>query len=174
MATHETHLDGADLVEVPWILRGVVNGVIGASAVALFFLFQDLLLRGQPFWTPYALGSALFLGRAAAPADAIQLSLVAAYSVAHATVFIAAGCFAAFALADASIRQVRKGALTLMMAGTLFTAFAIGFLAFAGVFGSEVATQLGAGNVAVANLAAAAAMAVVLVYFQHPGEAGEA
>ena len=174
MATHDTHLSADALSlekEVSWILRGLVTGVVGASAVAVFFLIQDLL-RGQPFWTPSALGSALILGRSVAPGDPVQPSLVVAYSAAHATVFIAAGLFAAFALADASVRQVRKGALTIMMAGTLFTAFAIAFLLFAAVFGSQVAIQLGAGNVAFSNLAAAAAMAVVLVYFQHPGEAG--
>lgn len=175
MATQDTGLAASAYgleQDVPWISRGVVNGVIGASAVALFFLIQDLL-RGQPFWTPNALGSALLLGRSVAPGDAVQASLVVAYSAAHATVFLAAGLFAAFALADASIRQVRKLALAVMMAGTLFTAFSVAFLLFAAAFGGEVAAQIGAGNVAVANLVAAAAMAVVLAYFQHPGEASD-
>ncbi len=175
MATHDTHLSSHSLdleKEVPWILRGLITGVVGASVVAVFFLIQDLL-RGQPFWTPSALGSALLLGRSVAPGDPVQPSMVVAYSAAHATVFLAAGLFAAFALADASVRQVRRGALAIMMTGTLFTAFAMSFLAFAGVFGAAVATQLGAGNVALANLAASGAMAVVLVYFQHPGEAND-
>ena len=173
MVTQDTHLGASALdLEVPWILRGIVNGLIGASAVAVFFLIQDLV-RGQAFFTPHAMGSALFLGRAVAPGDPIQPSLVVAYSAAHATVFLAAGLFAVFALADASIRQVRKPALTILLTGTLFTSFAIGFLLFAAVFGHEVTTQLGTSNVALANLAAAAAMAAVLVYFQHPGEAGE-
>ena len=157
--------------EIPWVARGLITGVIGAAVVALFFLIQDLF-RGQPFWTPHALGSALILGRAVTPGEAIQSSVVAGYSAAHATVFIAAGLIAAFALADASVRQVRKGALTLMVTGTLFTAFTVAFLLFAAVFGQEVATSLGAGQVAIANLAAAGAMAAVLVVFQHPGEAG--
>ncbi len=176
MATQNTHVPSASMDldrEAPWILRGVVNGVVGASAVAVFFLILDFL-RGQPFWTPHALGSALLLGRGVAPGDPIQPSLVVAYSAAHGTVFLAAGACAAFALADASIRQVRKLALAIMIAGTLFTAFAISFLLFAAVFGQEVATQLGTGRVALANLVAAGAMAVVLVYFQHPGEGGAA
>ena len=172
MATQHTPLPTTALdLEVPWIVRGVVNGVIGASTVAVFFLIQDLL-RGAPLWTPSALGSALILGRSVEPGDPVSLSLVVAYSAAHASVFVAGGLCAAFALADASIRQLRKGALALMMTGTLFTAFTVAFLLFAVAFGSEVTAQLGAGNVALANLAAAAAMAVVLVFFQHPGEAG--
>ncbi len=174
MATQDTHVPPASVEldrEAPWILRGVVNGAVGASAVAVFFLILDLM-RGEPFWTPHALGSALLLGRSAVPGDPVQPSLVVAYSAAHGTVFLAAGACAAFALADASIRQVGRLALTIVTTGTLFTAFAISFLLFAAVFGPEVASQLGAGRVALANLLAAAAMAVVLVYFQHPGEAG--
>ena len=102
---------------------------------------RNLTLNARPFCSDTAIQRADEAWMAF-----IMIALVVAYSAAHASVFLAAGLFAAFALADASIRQVRKGALTLMMAGTLFTAFAMAFLAFAAVFGSEVAVQLGAGN----------------------------
>lgn len=151
--------------EVAWVSRGIAIGAIGASAVALFFLVQDML-RGEPFWTPNALGTALFLGRGVSPSDAVQPALVVAYSAAHATVFLAAGLIASACLVDTSIRRLRKAALAVMVTGTLFTAITVAFLLFAAAFGDAVTAQVGAGNVALANLFAAAVMAGTLVYFR--------
>ena len=45
--------------------EGIVAGLIGAAVVALWFFVFDIL-RGRPFFTPGALGSALFLGSSTA------------------------------------------------------------------------------------------------------------
>ena len=73
------------------ILReGAIAGLIGASAVALWFLVADALAR-QPFFTPGALGSILFLG-AQGPGDVvISAGTVIGYTLVHFAAFILVG-----------------------------------------------------------------------------------
>ena len=56
---------------------GIVAGILAALAVALWFLVFDTI-RGQPFYTPNLLGTALF-GRGAIELDG-DGNLVAIYS----------------------------------------------------------------------------------------------
>ena len=51
----------------PQLTRGLITGLIGAAAVAVFFFFIDLI-TSHPFATPAALGSAILFG--ASNADA--------------------------------------------------------------------------------------------------------
>jgi hypothetical protein len=74
----------------PFLGRSLVAGVLGAAAVAFWFLIIDTV-AGRPFFTPAALGSIAFLG-AQSPAE-IQLSagVIAAYTVLHLMAFALVG-----------------------------------------------------------------------------------
>ena len=69
------------------VVEGVTTGMVGAAAVAIWFLVLDILAL-RPFFTPAALGSALFMG-AASPAEVqVTTGLVAAYTVFHVGAFV--------------------------------------------------------------------------------------
>jgi hypothetical protein len=72
------------------IARGLLTGVLGAGAVALWFLVIDIVAT-NPFFTPAALGSVFFLG-AASPADVqVSLGIIAGYTLLHLSAFGAVG-----------------------------------------------------------------------------------
>jgi hypothetical protein len=144
---------------IPWIPRGIAAGCLGAFVVALFFLAFDLL-AGRPFWTPAALGGALFLGRAPGPDVPIEPILVLGYTAIHGTVFVALGLLAAFEVLS---RSPRGGAArTAAVGAALFVGFELVFLALAALFVPGLVGILGAGRVALANLLAAGCMAAFL------------
>lgn len=140
----------------PWMVHGVVSGVTGAFLVAILFLVVDLV-RGQPLWTPHALGSALFLGEA--PAVHTSPALVAGYTVVHGAVFVSLGFLAATLLP--LLRLERESARRIVGLVGLFVAFELAFGLF-GVLVASGAEALQPGPVALANLLAAAAMSTYL------------
>jgi hypothetical protein len=88
----------------PWtrIAReGLGAGLLGAAAVALWFLLYDTA-AGTPLRTPALLGAALFHGLRDASALVITWPLVLEYTLVHGAAFIAFGWMAAglLALAD--------------------------------------------------------------------------
>lgn len=82
---------------------GIVIGIGGASAVAVWFLILDTL-QGHPLFTPSALGSALLAGQVTTPADPVSIPMVLGYTAVHGAVFIAAGLFVA-GIAKASVES---------------------------------------------------------------------
>ena len=61
-----------------FLLESLYAGVLGGSAVALFFLLADLL-DGQPFFTPSLIGSVLWLGVSAADVVEVNLGAVSSW-----------------------------------------------------------------------------------------------
>ena len=76
------------------VREGVVAGLIGAVIVAGWFLIFDLM-RGQPFFTPAALGSTLFLGANSLAGVSVTPVTVLGYTLLHFSAFILAGFLAA-------------------------------------------------------------------------------
>lgn len=74
----------------PVLRRGIVVGLLGAAAVALWFFVLDLV-AGQPFHTPAALGSALLLGASGPDQVRITAGIVSAYTAVHCLTFAVAG-----------------------------------------------------------------------------------
>ena len=72
------------------LTRGLITGVFGAAAVALWFFFLDFS-DGHPFRSPAALGSALLLGASKAEAMQINFGVIAAYTLVHVIAFAVAG-----------------------------------------------------------------------------------
>lgn len=149
---------------VPWVLEGLLTGVIGAATVAILFLAFDAL-EGRALWTPYALGAGLFRGEIPAPGTAIEPVFVLAYTVLHGSVFVAVGLLAASELMTGS-RLPAGGSATraLALAGLLFVAFGAIFAGFAALGVPEVTQVFGIGRIAFANLVASGAMAAALTY----------
>jgi len=72
------------------LTRGLITGLFGAAAVALWFFFLDFS-DGHPFRSPAALGSALLLGASKAEAMQISFGVIAAYTLVHVIAFAVAG-----------------------------------------------------------------------------------
>ena len=81
----------------PWtrpFREGTIAGLLGASAVALWFLVYDVA-AGAPLRTPALLGAALFDGLRDPSALVITGSLILKYTLLHGLAFIAFGWLAA-------------------------------------------------------------------------------
>jgi hypothetical protein len=142
------------------VLReGLLIGLAGAAAVALWFLLYDLA-AGRPFRTPALLGAALLHGLRD-PADLIITpGLVLEYTVVHCALFVLFGWAAAglFTLADRD-RHV------LFAVFMLFLCFEVGALAAAMVLASWLFHTLAPWTILGANLIAAVVMLSLL--FRH-------
>jgi hypothetical protein len=104
------------------LLEGVLVGLAGATAVALWFLIVDLAV-GVPFRTPALLAAALFEGVRDVDAVTVTAGRVLKYTVVHGIAFIAFGLFVAglFALVDRDRR-------VLFFVFMLFCCFEVAFL----------------------------------------------
>src|SRR2546425_11254541 len=88
-------------------LRGPVPagfraGLIGAAAVALWFLIVDAI-AGRPFFTPATLGSAVFWGVHDPAQVVIEYSRIIGYTMIHGSAFIIVGTIAAVLAAEVEI-----------------------------------------------------------------------
>jgi hypothetical protein len=84
----------------PWsrpFREGTVAGLLGAAAVAIWFLIYDLA-AGVPLRTPALLGAAVFEGLRDPAALVITAPLVIKYTLLHGAAFIAFGWLAAWLL----------------------------------------------------------------------------
>lgn len=137
----------------PSILReGVVSGLIGAAAVAFWFLLFDIA-RGQPLFTPALLGAAVFHGVNTPIGLEVSLGLVVGYTILHVLAFVAFGIIAASVIAASE----REPSLVIAVV-ILFAAFETFFLGVISVMGRSLLDALGWWEILVANFLAAAAM----------------
>jgi hypothetical protein len=144
--------------------EGMIAGVLGALAIALWFLVLDTL-SGRPLWTPTVLGTVLFRGGAGLTAPesvAVSAEMVLMFTWVHGLVFVALGGLVAHLLAHVE-RHPGSGFGVLL----LFVIFQFGFIGAATIFAAPVLRLLSPWSILVANLLAAAAMAA---YFRecHP------
>jgi len=141
---------------------GFFTGVIGAGIVALWYLVLDLL-GGRPFYTPSLLGSVLFKGVTDLSTVQVEPQLVAWYTAVHFLAFLAFGLVASW-LATQFDRFPSVWVAILF----LFVTFESAFFIAAFAVGRNLLGTLGLWTVAVANLLAAAGMALYLLR-RHPG-----
>jgi hypothetical protein len=135
---------------------GVAAGLIGASAVALWFLVVDAALR-EPLFTPSLVASAVLKGVPATADHAIELSMVAAFTALHSLAFIAFGVAAAW-LVD----QFRRTPDLPLISIGLFLALEGGFVIATKLFVPDVAEVIGHGFIVAGNVFAALGMAFYL------------
>jgi hypothetical protein len=140
---------------------GTMAGVIGASAIALFFLVVDTARR-EALFTPSVMASALLRGEAPSQTPEIDLSMVAAYSVLHGAAFVAVGILAAWATA---LRRASVATFTLAIA--LFAGLELGFLFTCAIVEPRLLEAVGVAPATVGNLLAAVGMAAYLHRWPH-------
>src|SRR5882672_6625035 len=134
------------------LTRGLITGLFGAAAVALWFFFIDFS-DGHPFRTPAALGSALLFGVSKAEAMQVTLPIVAAYTLIHVIAFAIAGTiFVAIA------EQVERASSLVLL--TVPAAIALEAVVVTGLAlgGDWVLGAVGVWSVLVANLLAVVSM----------------
>jgi hypothetical protein len=140
---------------------GIVAGILGASAVALWFLVLDIINR-HAFATPEALGRGLLriLGPQGSEGAAV---FVIVYTIFHFAAFILAGLLVAVIVHFAEREPgVLAGAMM------LFVAFEIGFYGLSSALSeSPMFGALGWAQVATGNLVAAIVMGTYM-WRTHP------
>lgn len=149
------------IAEHPILREGVVAGLIGAAAVAIWFLALDAA-RGQIFFTPAAFGSAILEGARGVAEVEITATTVIGYTVIHILAFLALGLLASsLAVAAEANPPLILGFVLLFVT---MEAFFIGAMAIAA---NWLLGALSWWTIVVANLVAAAAMGTYL-WFEHP------
>lgn len=130
---------------------GVVAGIIGATAVAVWFLIVDTI-AGHPLYTPRVLGTALFsvLGPLGSEGPFVHL---VAYTVFHYVAFIVIGL-----IASVIIHWAEREPTVLAGLLILFVAFELAFYGFTALLaealpmGALAWYQVAAGNLIAATL----------------------
>jgi hypothetical protein len=144
------------------VREGVIAGVLGATAVALWFLGVDTLFA-TPLATPAGLGRGL-LRLFGPPGGEGIITFVVAYTIFHYLAFILAGL-----VVSVVVHWAQTSPTILAGALILFVIFEIGFYGIsAALEASPLFGALGWGAVAVGNLIAAIAMGVYM-WRTHPG-----
>ena len=141
------------LKRVPFVVRqGVTVGLIGAGAVAAWFLLVDTM-AGRPLYTPAVLGSAAFHGLRDPGLVEVGFDAVGAYTALHIILFVLVGIIASAAAAEA-----RRSPQVMWLLVEFFVVFQIAFYASVWIVFSPLLHALAWINVAVGNLLAAATM----------------
>jgi hypothetical protein len=144
------------------ILReGFVAGVIGAAAVAIWFLIVDTV-NGRPFFTPAMLGTAVFWQVTDPGLVVIQYSHIIGYTMIHVSAFVVVGVIAAAIAAEVEVAPP-----TLFLAVVAFCFFEVGFYILVAILARPLLGTLAWWNVAIGNGIAALAMGYYL-WREHP------
>ena len=141
-----------ELIDRRVIREGIVAGLIGAAAVALWFLLFDTL-QGQPFRTPALLGGAVFQGLRVPQTLGVTPGAVLGYTVLHVLAFVAFGILCAVLIAAAE----REPPLLLAFIA-LFACFSVFFLGLVWVLERWILGALSWWSIVIANLLAAGGM----------------
>jgi len=143
------------------IREGFVSGLIGAGAIALWFLLVDLV-AGHPFYTPAVLGSAVLLHMTNPAAVQVAFSTVVMYTMVHVLAFLVVGFVAA-----AIVAGVERVPATLYVVAAFFACFEFGFVVVVWVIATPLLGALAWWNVAIGNLIASVGMGLYL-WQAHP------
>lgn len=140
--------------------EGAMTGVLGGTAVALWFLVLDLL-RGRPLHTPSVLGQVILFGNSPVT-DRILPAGVIGYTLIHLAVFIAMGLFITELVHLAVNSPLFRFAILM-----LFVVFQVFFYAFSYMFFVATRELFPWWEVLVADTLAVVAMATYL-WRKHP------
>ena len=146
-----------DRMDAAMYLHGAASGLIGATTVALWFLYLDFS-RGHMLYTPTVLGTVLFHGGEGLATVQPSVVTSALFTVVHATVFVLIG-IAAARLLDLFEHRVNAVLAVIL----LFVILGFALLAFAMTFSALPLEVLSLPDVLFANVIAAVAMVAHLV-----------
>jgi uncharacterized membrane protein YphA (DoxX/SURF4 family) len=137
----------------PLLHDGIIAGLIGASAIAIWFLIIDTV-AGQPFRTPVALGTGLVDVFGPADLTDSKVTFVLAYTVFHFAAFMLVGLLAALI-----VHLAKREPSILLGFVVLFVATEIGFYGFTSLLGETSSLRsLAWYQVMLGNLIAASSM----------------
>lgn len=131
---------------------GITAGLIGALAVAVWFLIVDAIAR-VPFFTPAALGALLFGEVSGAEDVVIAVGPVLGYSFVHFAFFILFGVTLA-----GLTEQIRRFPPLVFGLLILFVVFEVFIVAMAAILGRWILQELAWWSILIGNLLAALAM----------------
>lgn len=143
------------------LLDGLFTGMIGALAVALWFLVLDLI-AGRPLHTPALLGTLLLHGGVAARQVTIAPLEIAAYTAFHFVVFILVGILFSWLMS-----LFERFPIMFFVILVVFVALQFAFFGLNVFLGAQLLGELKAWTVVVANVLAAAGM-VFYQWKRHP------
>ena len=143
------------------VREGLVAGLLGAAAVALWFFLLDAA-QGRIFFTPAALGSAIFYGANSLEEVRIAAAPVLGYTVLHVAAFAGAGLISAALLTEAEHEPPLLLGLAL-----LFVTFETLFIGLVAIVAGWLLDTLQWWTIAAGNVIAAAAMGIYL-WREHP------
>jgi len=143
------------------ISEGILVGLAGASAVAIWFLLYDLA-AGVPFRTPALLGAALFDGLRDSGALRVTASGVLKYTAVHGLAFVAFGLVAAglFAIVD----RERRVLFAVFM---LFCCFEVFFALAVMIMAERLLEEISTWAILTGNLVAMVVMLAILFRRHH-------
>jgi uncharacterized membrane protein YphA (DoxX/SURF4 family) len=147
----------------PIVKEGLIVGAIGATAIAIWFFFVDMI-SGNMLFTPATLGRGMLSIFGPLASTQSTALLVLLYTVFHYAAFCIVGLIAAMI-----VNYAQEEPSILLGFVVLFAAIEVGFYAFVGLL--QQATPLGTlawYNVMIGNVLAAAAMGSYLLR-AHPG-----
>lgn len=119
-----------------WLGEGVRTGLVGAAAVAVWFLIRDLAVT-QAGWTPSILGQVILLGERTPDTSRVLLAPALAYTAVHLLAFAAFGIvFTRLVILAENQRIFRTALVMLFVTFEVFFAglLEIGFEATRGLF----------------------------------------
>ncbi len=138
------------------LTEGVVAGLAGAGAVALWFFVADLV-AGAPLRTPMLLGAVLFEGARSMAEVVPSTGLVVKYTVLHAVAFVL------FALVIAGLMKLADREVRLFfVVFALLCCFQVAVLAMVAALAGWLLTPIPAWSLIGANLFATVAMMGVI------------
>ena len=143
------------------VREGLIAGLIGAGIVALWFFIIDAV-AGRLFFTPAALGSALFYGASHAAQVRIDAITILGYTFLHVAAFLVAGMIAAALAVEAEAHPPLLLAFVL-----LFVTFETLFIGLIALIASWLLNAIAWWTIAVANILAAVAVGIYL-WREHP------
>lgn len=143
------------------VREGLVAGVLGGFVVVLWFLLIDVIWR-EAFFTPAAIGSAVFDGARGIAEVRMDLANVLGYTALHFAAFLTVGLIAA-----AIVSEAERHAVVLLGAVLLFVTFETLFLGLTAIAATWLLDALNPWTILSSNLVAALAMGWYL-WHAHP------
>jgi quercetin dioxygenase-like cupin family protein len=145
---------------LPYYRWGLAAGVLGAFAVAVYFLAIDLA-AGHPFGTPNALGSALFLGVPFDTTQPLRPIVIAGYTLVHGGLFLGLALVVSALVLGSRRQPPSVEMLWLILAGCFAAGLTFLFGSFS-LLSAPLAAGLRTPAMLCGNLLAASAMALLL------------
>ena len=143
------------------VREGIIAGVIGATAVAVWFLIVDIVSHHGMLYTPRVLGTAAFSVFGDTTRDGGVVHIVT-YTILHYAAFIVTGI-----IASAVVHKAEVEPSVLVVFTLLFIIFELGFYGLTAILAETTLRTLAWYQVAVGNLLAAVTMGLYL-WRTHP------